>query len=1020
MISEPDRYFLQLARMGAKLPKDFDISTIREHDPNTTAVVANKPSTIVTSSPITSQTPSSLPLVASFELPRLEHTLEPLIVPTNVLPLMSQNLNIPPFHVPQHISPSTMTVSMPHVTQAVHVTQAQTLRASQAIPISYGVHTSQTIPTTHVLHASQPLRSTTSHTPTANSFMLSYNPNVSLIDMSDPLISQANPNNQIAYVDQLTSMLSSSSNPSHTINPSYATQGFSNITQHMTYTNPHIVQNTNPNVHPSVVSTNPSVTYHVMNSIPTSQPSATINPTSTSHVMHTHLPLVSQGQQSSNTYMSHTTPSTYIVGTQPQQTVTASYIPQPQQTVTTPHIPQPQPQYVSYHTPPPLQQQQLSSADIQQMIDERVGQGKKPFSLENICAYPFDKSLNMIPFPPHFEIPQFDKYKGKGNPDDHLRAFFVACLDVAYDDTYLLRLFPRSLAGQALEWFSHLPPGIKTFSELATKFRSHFAFNIEHEVNMNDIVNNKQRNGETFSSFTQRWRNMASKLSWEIPEKQQLDIFVQNLHPELSFQLQLQSASTFDELVSKGVIIERALIAKGTIKIFRDNKDSPQNSNDKSRFWNKNKNVVNDGIVDTKNIQTMRAPINIQAASPPRQSFPQRRNQRQTSNPRRQFTPLVEPMEVILRKLLQAGDVILPDAPPNGEPLFRAPWYKENEYCDYHRVKGHKTNGCMRLKHVIQDCIDQGLINVTPSTPQPAQQSTSNYDLETFKNPLPSHDQTNNLQAGNAIPYSYASSTIGRIDHARISTITIQGAPDCAVTTRRGRVTVQGAPPHPPRPLSNYNLLDHLGKTPAHISILELLRLSPAHKAILDKALQESSVPNNINITQFQSMVASIAAPCHLTFSDKDLQPSMHPSHNEALHIEVFVNQRRIKRVLIDGGAGLNICSLKLIKQLGYSEKNVDTSKVITIRAYDDAERDTEGIILLPIQVGPVITETRCQVLDIDLPYNIILGRPWIHTLRAVPSTYHQCLKFPHKGVEVTIQANPNPFEFCHAFQAKY
>jgi len=168
---------------------------------------------------------------------------------------------------------------------------------------------------------------------------------------------------------------------------------------------------------------------------------------------------------------------------------------------------------------------------------------------------------------------------------------------------------------------------------------------------MNDLVNNKHRNGEAFSSFTQRWRNMASKLSGDIPEKQQLNIFVQNLHPELSFQLQLQSASTFDELVSKGTIIERALIAKGTIKIFRDNKDYPQNFNDKSHFWNKNKNVVNDGVVDAKNIQTMKAPINIQVASTTTQPF-QRMRQQQTSNPRRQFTPLAEPMEVVFRKLL--------------------------------------------------------------------------------------------------------------------------------------------------------------------------------------------------------------------------------------------------------------------------------------------------------------------------------------------------------------------------------
>lgn len=106
--------------------------------------------------------------------------------------------------------------------------------------------------------------------------------------------------------------------------------------------------------------------------------------------------------------MSHTNPLTYIVGTQPQQTVT------------TPYIPQPQPQYISYHALFPSQQWQLSLADVQQIINERVGQGKKPFSLENICACPFDKPLNMIPFLPHFEIPQFDKYKGKGNLEDHL------------------------------------------------------------------------------------------------------------------------------------------------------------------------------------------------------------------------------------------------------------------------------------------------------------------------------------------------------------------------------------------------------------------------------------------------------------------------------------------------------------------------------------------------------------------------------------------------------------------------
>ena len=33
-------------------------------------------------------------------------------------------------------------------------------------------------------------------------------------------------------------------------------------------------------------------------------------------------------------------------------------------------------------------------------------------------------------------------------------------------------------------------------------------------------------------------------------------------------------------------------------------------------------------------------------------------------------------------------------------------------------------------------------------------------------------------------------------------------------------------------------------------------------------------------------------------------------------------------------------------------------------------------------------------VVDIDSPYQAILGRGWLHAMKAVPSTYHQKLKY--------------------------
>jgi len=159
-------------------------------------------------------------------------------------------------------------------------------------------------------------------------------------------------------------------------------------------------------------------------------------------------------------------------------------------------------------------------------------------------------------------------------------------------------------------------------------------------------------------------------------------------------------------------------------------------------------------------------------------------------------------------------------------------------------------------------------------------------------------------------------------------------------------------------------------------------------------------------------MVGHIAAPHHLTFLEKDL-PASNNLHNNALHIKVRIHKHIIKRVLIDGGFSLNLCTLKVLKHLGYSDVVVDNSECITIKGYDDTERLSEGTIKFPIQVGQKILEMKSQVLYLDLPYNILLGQPWIHAIQAVPSIFHQCLKFPHNGIEVTINAYPRPFQYC-------
>jgi len=52
-------------------------------------------------------------------------------------------------------------------------------------------------------------------------------------------------------------------------------------------------------------------------------------------------------------------------------------------------------------------------------------------------------------------------------------------------------------------------------------------------------------------------------------------------------------------VIEMGLFIEKAMIAKGQIKIYKDTPNSSYTM-DKSKFWTKNKNVVNDGVVDAK------------------------------------------------------------------------------------------------------------------------------------------------------------------------------------------------------------------------------------------------------------------------------------------------------------------------------------------------------------------------------------------------------------------------------------
>ena len=57
----------------------------------------------------------------------------------------------------------------------------------------------------------------------------------------------------------------------------------------------------------------------------------------------------------------------------------------------------------------------------------------------------------MGPFSWDIEVPKYDIYDADGDPHDHVCHFYALSMDFMHEKIYVMRLFPISIRGQAME-----------------------------------------------------------------------------------------------------------------------------------------------------------------------------------------------------------------------------------------------------------------------------------------------------------------------------------------------------------------------------------------------------------------------------------------------------------------------------------------------------------------------------------------------------------------------------------------
>lgn len=124
------------------------------------------------------------------------------------------------------------------------------------------------------------------------------------------------------------------------------------------------------------------------------------------------------------------------------------------------------------------------------------------------------------------------------------------------------------------------------------------------------------------------------------------------------------------------------------------------------------------------------------------------------------------------------------------------------------------------------------------------------------------------------------------------------------------------------------------------------------------------------------------------TSSDETSSP-----HKDPLVVTLQVGSCNVCRILVDIKSLVNLFFLRIIMVLMVKYSDI-TKKELPLVRFKNSTTNSIGIVVKPVMVIRSIVIANFIVIDVLFHYNAILGRPMIHKIRVVLSTYHKVIKY--------------------------
>ena len=133
----------------------------------------------------------------------------------------------------------------------------------------------------------------------------------------------------------------------------------------------------------------------------------------------------------------------------------------------------------------------------------------------------------------------------------------------------------------------------------------------------------------------------------------------------------------------------------------------------------------------------------------------------------------------------------------------------------------------------------------------------------------------------------------------------------------------------------------------------------------------------------------------------------------DALILTLCINDFYVHRMLVDLGSATDLLQLPAFNQMKLSPQMLNSAGRILF-GFNDVTSMTLGDITLIVQAKPVTKQVLFSVVEDLGPYNFIVGRAWLLSMKVVPSTYHQMISYLTSSRQVDLLSSQLAARQCY------